>query len=88
MAGRAALGDTSQLAPFAEAPDLICERCWRPWNPLTVSLSALVFRIYPGECKPLTCWLGLGKLPGFLSFLFLPWILYVNKDAICFKKIR
>ena len=23
-----ALGDTSRLAPFAGAPDLICERCW------------------------------------------------------------
>lgn len=28
------------------------------------------------------------RLPGFPSLLFLLWIPYVNKDAICFKKIR
>lgn len=33
-------------------------------------------------------WLGGGQLPGVPSFLFLLWIPYVNKDAICFKKIR
>lgn len=51
-----------------------------------VALRAWFFALILGslECG----WLGGGQLPGFPSFLFLLWIPYVNRDAICFKKIR
>lgn len=49
------------------------------------SLSGLGFRVYPWEL--LMRRLGV-ELLCFPSLLFLLWIPYVNKDAICFKKIR
>lgn len=51
-----------------------------------MALQAWFFTLILGSLE--RGWLGGGQLPGFPSFLFLLWIPYVNRDAICFKKIR